>query len=104
VKSLVNRGLGVEGEAGVNLSRDLSGNDVEDLLAELDQEVVEGGVDLIVHRTALLLTLVNGGVDQAGVLGLLGGSQDERRVGGGILGLVLVNGGEVTGVANDNLN
>jgi hypothetical protein len=103
VQSLVNGGLGVEREASVNLGRNLSGDDLENLLAELDEQVVEGGVDLSVNVTALLLTLLNGSVDQAGIFGLLGGSEDEGGVGGSILGLVLVNGGKVTGVANDNL-
>jgi hypothetical protein len=42
-------------------------------------------------------------VNELGVLGLLGGGEDEGGVGGGILRLVLANGGEVTGVADDGL-
>lgn len=53
VQGLVDRGLGVEGEAGVDLSRDLAGDDVEDLLAELDQQAVEGGIDLLIEGLAL---------------------------------------------------
>ena len=53
MESLVDRGLGIEGEAGVDLCRDLAGNDLQDLLAELDQETVEGGVDLLVKILAL---------------------------------------------------
>lgn len=99
MKGLVDGGLGVEGEAGVNLGRDLAGDDLEDLLAELDEEAVEGGIDLVVDVTALGLGVLHGLVDQGGVLGLLGGSEDERGVGGGILGLVLAdgwNGGKVS--------
>lgn len=92
VESLVNGGLGVEGEAGIDLGGDLAGDDLEDLLAKLDEEAVESGVDLAVNVTALLLGVLDGGVDQLGVLGLLGGSEDERGVGGGILRLVLANG------------
>ena len=51
----------------------------------------------------MLLAVGNSVVNELGVLGLLGGSQDQGRVGGGILRLVLVNGSEVTRVANDNL-
>lgn len=91
-KGLVNRGLGVEREASIDFGRDLSGDDLENLLAELDQEAVEGVVNLGVEVTALLLAVLNGDVHQLGVLGLLGGSQDERGVGGGILGLVLADG------------
>jgi hypothetical protein len=103
VQSLINGGLGVERPASINLGGNLSGDNVENLRAELDEQVVEGGVDLSVNITALLLTLLNGSVDQAGIFGLLGSSEDEGGVGGSILGLVLVNGGKVTGVANDNL-
>lgn len=52
----------------------------------------------------LLLALLDGGLNQAGVFGLLGSGQDEGGVGGGILRLVLADGGEVTRVADDNLS
>lgn len=103
MQSLVHRGLGVERETGVDLSRDLSGNDTKDFLAKLDQEVVKSSVDLVVERAALVLTLGNSLFHQTAILGLLRGSEDERGVGGGILRLVLVNGGKVTRVANDDL-
>lgn len=41
---------------------------------------------------AELLAVGDSIVDQVGVVGLLGSSQDQRRVGGGIGGLVLGNG------------
>ena len=41
---------------------------------------------------ALALAVLDGTVDKLGVLGLLGGGEDEGRVGGGILGLVLGDG------------
>lgn len=47
-----------------------------------------GGVSL----PSLLLGVVNGDVDEASVLGLLGRGEDEGRVGGGVLGLVDSNG------------
>jgi hypothetical protein len=92
VQGLVDRSLGVEGEPRVHLGRDLAGDDLENLLAELDEEAVEGGVDLVVLRAAVLLGVGDGLVYQGGVLGLLGGGEDERRVGRGILGLVLGDG------------
>jgi hypothetical protein len=49
-------------------------------------------LDLLIEGAALLLTVGNGSVDEGGVLGLLGSSQDQGGVGGGILGLVLANG------------
>lgn len=51
----------------------------------------------------MLLAILNGLVNQSGVLGLLGSSKDEGGVGGGVLGLVLFDGSEVTGVTDDNL-
>lgn len=41
---------------------------------------------------ANLLSIGDSIVDQPGIAGLLGGSQDQRGVGGGISGLVLSNG------------
>lgn len=92
MKGLVDGTLGVEGERGVDLSRNLAGDDLENLLAELDEEAVEGGVDLSVDVATLGLAVLNGGIDQLGILGLLGSGQDQGRVGGSILGLVLADG------------
>lgn len=92
LKGLVDGALGVEGQLGVDLSGDLAGNDLEDLLAELNQQAVQGGIDLLVDGLAVLLAVSDSGVDQGSVLGLLGGSQDQGGVGGGILGLVLADG------------
>lgn len=58
VQGLVDGGLGVEGEAGVDLGGDLAGDDLQDLLAELDEEVIQGGVDLFVEGFALEVLLV----------------------------------------------
>jgi hypothetical protein len=92
VKGLVDGGLGIERVTGIDLSGDLAGNDLENLLAELNEEAVEGIVNLLVDRATLLLSVVDGDIDQLGVLGLLGGSEDEGGVGGSILRLVLANG------------
>lgn len=103
MQRLVHRRLGVEGKARIHLSRDLAGDDVEDLLAELHQQVVQRGVDLLVGGAAVALAVLDGGIDQLCILGLLGRSEDERGVGRRILRLVLVDGREVTGVADDGL-
>lgn len=92
MESLFDRGLGVEGESSIDLGGDLAGDDLEDLGAELNKEVVEGRFDLGSEITTFRLGLSDGFVDQGRVLGLLGGGEDERGVGGGILGLVLANG------------
>ena len=88
MQGLVDGGLCVEREAGVDLGRNLSGDYLEDLATELNQESVESIVDLLVQVATLLLGEVDSGIDQLGVLGLLGSSEDERGVGGSILGLV----------------
>ena len=102
-EGLLDGDLLVEGEAGVDLSGDLAGDDLQDLGTELDKQVVEGDVDLLSDVLAVLLAVGDSLVDELGVLGLLGSGEDEGRVGGGILRLVLANGGEVTGVADDGL-
>lgn len=53
VKSLVDRGLGVEGEASIDLGGNLSGDNSENLLTELDEETVKGGIDLLIKSVAL---------------------------------------------------
>lgn len=53
VKGLVDGSLGVEGETSIDLGGDLAGDDLENLLAELDEKVVEGSVDLLVKSLAL---------------------------------------------------
>ena len=104
MKSLVDRSLLVEGESGVNLSRNLARNDLEDLLAELHEEAVQCSIDLLVDVLAVLLSVCNSLIDELGVFGLLRGGEDQRWVGGGILWLVLANGSKVTRVADDSLS
>lgn len=50
------------------------------------------------RKTYVLLAVLDSGVNQLGVFGLLGGREDEGRVGGGILGLVLANGCETSAI------
>jgi hypothetical protein len=102
-QGLVNGGLGVEREAGIDLGGDLAGNNVQDLLAELDEEVVKCGIDLVLDVVAVVLAPRNGGINELCVLGLLGGRKNQGGVGGRILGLVLVDGRKVTRVADDGL-
>lgn len=51
--SLVNRGLGVEGESSIDFSGHFARNDLQDLTAKFDQESVEGGIDLLIDGFAL---------------------------------------------------
>lgn len=103
MQGLVDRGLCVERKARIDLGGNLSGNDLQDLLAELYEEVVQCGVNLVLNVLAVLLAVLDGSVDQLLVVGLLGGSENEGRVGGGILRLVLLNGRKVTRVGDDSL-
>lgn len=92
MEGLVHGSLGVKREARVNFRRHFAGNDIKDLLAELDKQAVESGINLRIEGRALLLALCDGSVGKAGVFGLLGGSKDQRGIGGGILGLVFADG------------
>jgi hypothetical protein len=51
----------------------------------------------------VLLAILDSAVDELGVLLLLGRGENQGRVGGRILGVVLGNGREVAGVADDSL-
>lgn len=53
VKSLADGGFGIEGEAGIDFSRDFARDNLQDLLAKFDQKTVEGGIDLLVECLAL---------------------------------------------------
>jgi hypothetical protein len=92
VEGLVDRGLCAERESGIDLSGDLAGDDLEDLLAELDEEVVKSRVDLLVDGATLGLGLGDRSVEEGSVLGLLRRGEDQGGVGGGILRLVLADG------------
>lgn len=49
MQGLVNGRLLIEGEAGIDLGRDLTGYDVENLLAKFDQEAIKGGIDFLAY-------------------------------------------------------
>lgn len=63
MEGLINRTLLVKGEAGIDLSGDLSWDDLENLASELDEETVKGSIDLGVDIAAMLLAVGNGTVD-----------------------------------------
>lgn len=50
------------------------------------------------RKTYVCLAVLDSGVNQLGVFGLLGSREDQGRVGGGILGLVLANGCETSAI------
>lgn len=103
MQGLVYGGLSVERKARINFCGDLAGDDLEDFLAKLHQEVVQCGVNLLLDVAAVLLAILDSRVNQLLVLGLLGRGEDERGVGGRILWLILVDGRKVTRVTDDSL-
>ena len=48
-------------------------------------QAVQGGVGLVLEGTALALSVLDGDVDETGVFGFIGCSQDEGRVRGCVL-------------------
>lgn len=57
VKSLVDAGLGAERESCINLGRNLSRHLFQDLLSELHEQSIEGGIDLVIDAFAVLLAV-----------------------------------------------
>lgn len=100
----MNRRLLVKRKPRVHLRRHLARHDLQNLTTELNKQVVQGSVDLVIDvLTAVGLAVSDRIVDQLRVLGLLRRGEDEGRVGGGVLRLVLADGREVAGVADDGL-
>ena len=94
-------GCGVEGKTGVDFGGNTTRNDLEDLKAEEDEDAVEDGFDQSVTGLAGFLEFLDSLLNDAAILGLAGSLKDERGVGGGILRLVFLHGGEVPSVCND---
>jgi len=57
VQGFIDRGLFIEGEAGVYFGRYAARDDFEDFLAEFNEETVESGVDLVVYVAALFFAV-----------------------------------------------
>lgn len=88
----MNGALFVEREPSIDYCRNLSGNDLENLLAKLNKESVESSVNLIVHYLSVLLSVNNGSINKLAVFRLLRCGEDKRRVGCSILWLVFCDG------------
>lgn len=54
MKCLLNGCLCVEGEARIDFGRDLARDNLQNLAAELNEQSVEGGINLFIHVFALL--------------------------------------------------
>jgi hypothetical protein len=89
LKGLLDGGILVKRDAGINLGRDTTGDNLQDLRAKLDKENIQSGFSLLGKRARARLDGSNSVVNKGSVLGLLRGGKDEGGVGGGILGLVL---------------
>ena len=99
------RFLRVIREAGIHLGRDAAGDDLEDALAELDGELLEGEVGdlLLVGAFAELRSRAfKRTVNDVRVLGHLRRSGDKRRICGRILRLEFLDGIEVAGIGDDS--
>ena len=87
VESFVDGGFHVEGKSCVDFCRYFSGDNLQDLLSEFDEEAVEGCVNLLVHVFALrwlvfqlaigfrltnvVLAILDSNIHQLGILRLL---------------------------------
>jgi hypothetical protein len=91
VKSLLNRSLGIERESGIDLSRNLSWNNLQDFLSELYQKSIKCSINLLVNVAPLVLSICDSGIDEFGIIWLLGCGENKGRVGGRVLGLVFAD-------------
>ena len=98
---LGDRPVGVEAQAGVDLGGDAAGNDLEDLAAEEDEELIDELPRHFFVPTAALESELGGLFDQVPVSGHLGGVKEQRRIGGGVLRPVPGNGFDVTRVRHN---
>jgi hypothetical protein len=97
---LVEGGLGVKGETSVHFGADAAWDDLEDLLAKVNEDAVDHGIHQSIAGEAAALHVGHAFVDEAAILGLLCSSQNQRGVGGGVLGLVSLHGLEVACVCD----
>ena len=104
VQSLVNASLLIERESSIDLRGNLSRDDSQNLLSELNEKTIESGVGLLLDVLSVIFAVCHSGVYQFGILGFFGGGENEGRVSCSILGLVFGNGGKISGVANDGLH
>ena len=96
-----NERLGVERQVRVGLGGDAAGDDFEDLRAEEDEQVVEDAVQEVVAG-GLGLVVGDGLVDEELVFRHLRGLEDKGGIGRGIPGGVLLEGGEIAGIGDND--
>jgi hypothetical protein len=87
-------GLGVKAQAGIDFGGHTPRDDGHNLAAKTHQKMVHG----FIQRLAAVLC--NGGAQEGRVLGLLNRFQNQRGIGGGVLGLEGVKLFEVSGVSD----
>jgi hypothetical protein len=103
MQCLLHGRLSIKTQLSINLCRHLPRNNLQDLLSELHKQRIECGLDFVIKGSIDFLSFLNSGINELCIFGFLGGCEDEGGVGGGILRLVLCDGGKVTGVADDGL-
>ena len=95
--------VGVVAQPCIHLGGDPARNDLEDLLAESDADLVDGLPHHLLGRGLRadhVPRFPQGAIDQLLVSGDLGRGQDQGRVGGGIPGGELADGVDVAGVGH----
>ena len=91
-------GLGIEAQAGIHFGGDAAGNDLEDLAAEADEQLVHEGFGLRFGIPALLVGVVERIHHQVLVLRPLRRAEQQRRIGGCILRLEARDGLDIAGI------
>ena len=98
--SLLDTFLAVEGEPGVHLGGDPSGNAFEDLRAKIDRQLIAGVSHLRFAAATLFFGPGDSVVDEAAIGRQAGGLQQQRGVGGGVFRMVVADGFDVSAVGD----
>ena len=93
--------LGVEGHVRVRLGRDAARNDLQNLHAKRDEQVVHDLIEQFLAARAGLPGVGDGLFDDGFVFRHLRGLEDERGIRGRVLRRVLLERGEVAAVGDD---
>ena len=99
---LVDTLLLIEGEAGIHFGRHASRNAFKNFRTKIDRQFVAGFGNLLFLGFTPLLSPADRIVNQMRVVRQASGFQQQGRVGGGILGLVMTNRLNIAAVGHDS--